>query len=174
VEEPVQLVPEDEKQLATPVESFEDFVLQNHERLFGALCLLTNDRYEAEEIAQDAFVRILERWDRVRLVEDPTGYLFRTAMNVFRKRFRRASLAIRRAANVVPTVDFVQQIEARDVVVRSIAKLPKEQRAALIVTSLLGYSSDEAAGILGAKPSTVRARATRARVALREAIGEER
>jgi len=174
VEKPVQLVPEDENQLATPVESFEDFVLQNHERLFGALCLLTKDRYEAEEIAQEAFVRILERWDRVRLVEDPTGYLFRTAMNVFRKRFRRASLALRRSANVAPTDDFVQQIEARDVVVRSIAKLPTEQRAALIVTSLLGYSSDEAAGILGAKPSMVRARATRARVALREAIGEER
>ena len=57
---------EGEQQLLTSVESFETFVLENHTRLYGALCLLTKDRYEAEEIAQEAFVRILERWDRVR------------------------------------------------------------------------------------------------------------
>jgi RNA polymerase sigma-70 factor (ECF subfamily) len=174
VEEPVQLVRKDERRQETPVESYETFVLENHARLYGALCLLTKDRYEAEDIAQEAFVRILERWDRVRTVEDPTGYLFRTAMNVFRKRFRRAMLAVRRAATFAPTDDFVEQIAASDLVIRAIAELPTDQRAALIVTSLLGYSSDEAAGILGARPSTVRARATRARAALRDAIGEER
>jgi RNA polymerase sigma-70 factor (ECF subfamily) len=174
VKEPVQLVREGEQQSLTSVESFEAFVLENHTRLYGALCLLTKDRYEAEEIAQEAFVRILERWDRVRLVEDPTGYLFRTALNVYRKRFRRALIAVRRAAAVAPTDDFVERIEASDLVVRAIAELPADQRAALIVTSLLGYSSDEAARILSARPSTVRARATRARSALREAIGEER
>ncbi len=172
--DPVQLVREGERQSLTSVESFETFVVENHNRLYGALCLLTKDRYEAEEIAQEAFVRLLERWDRVRLVEDPTGYLFRTALNVYRKRFRRALLAVRRAAAVAPTDDFVERIEASDLVVRAIAELPTDQRAALIVTSLLGYSSDDAARILGARPSTVRARATRARAALREAIGEER
>jgi RNA polymerase sigma-70 factor (ECF subfamily) len=174
VEEPVQLVRSDERRRETPVESYETFVLENHARLYGALCLLTKDRYEAEDIAQEAFVRILERWDRVRTVEDPTGYLFRTAMNVFRKRFRRAMLAVRRAATSTPTDDFVDQIAASDLVIRAVAELPIDQRAALIVTSLLGYSSDEAAGILGARPSTVRARATRARAALRDAIGDER
>ena len=174
MKEPVQLVREGEHQPLTSVESFETFVLENHTRLYGALCLLTKDRYEAEEIAQEAFVRILERWDRVRLVEDPTGYLFRTALNVYRKRFRRAILAVRRAVAVAPTGDFVERIETSDLLVRAIAELPTDQRAALIVTSLLGYSSDEAARILGARSSTVRARATRARSALRETIGEER
>ncbi len=142
--------------------------------LYGALCLLTKDRYEAEEIAQEAFVRIFERWDRVRRVDDPTAYLFRTAMNVFRKRYRRAKLALRRTLSVVPRDDFVERIEADDLVVRAVAQLPTDQRAALIATSLLGYSSDEAAQILGVRSSTLRARATRARTALRAAIGEER
>jgi RNA polymerase sigma factor (sigma-70 family) len=174
MEELVGLVREDEQAQPTTVESFEAFVLENHARLYGALCLLTKDRYEAEEIAQEAFVRILERWDRVRTLEDPTGYLFRTAMNVFRKRLRRALVVVRRAARLAPSDDFVERVEANDLVVRAIAKLPTDQRAALIVTSLLGYSSDEAAVILGARPSTVRARATRARATLRETIGEER
>jgi len=172
VEEPIQLR-SDERRAETPVESFEAFVSDNHTRLFGALCLLTKDRYEAEEIAQEAYLRILERWDRVRIVEDPTAYLFRTAMNVFRKRFRRARLAVLRAASLAPADDFVDRIAANDLVVRAIAELPTDQRAALIVTSLLGYPSDEAARIIGARPSTVRARATRARSALREAIGED-
>ena len=158
---------------ATTAASFDDFVLENNERLYGALCLMTRDRYEAEEIAQEAFVRILERWDRVRVMEDPTGYLFRTAMNLVRRSHRRAGLAIRRAVNVTPTDNF-EEIEARDVVIRAISRLPADQRAALIVTSLLGYSSDEAATVLGIRSSTVRARATRARAALRDAIGEDR
>ena len=174
MEDPLRLVQGNDQTLVAPIEGFESFVEGNHERLFGALCLLTKDRYEAEEIAQEAFVRILERWDRVRAVDDPTAYLFRTAMNVFRKRYRRALLSLRRAAAIAPRDDFVERIEAQDLVVRAIAQLSRDQRAALIVTSLLGYSSDEAAQILGVRSSTVRARATRARTALRVAIGEER
>jgi RNA polymerase sigma-70 factor (ECF subfamily) len=179
VDEPLSLVRKDAGRALTiaagvGVESFEAFVTSSHPRLYGALCLLTRDRFEAEEIAQEAFVRIFERWERVRAVEDPTGYLFRTAMNVFRKRYRRATLAVRRAAFLARRDDDFEQIEDRDVVVRAVAALPADQRAALVVTSLLGYPSEEAARILGIKPSTVRARATRARAALREAIGEER
>ena len=174
VEEPLELVKGDDQPLVAQIEGFESFVERNHERLYGALCLLTKDRYEAEEIAQEAFVRIFERWDRVRRVDDPTAYLFRTAMNVFRKRYRRATIALKRTLSIVPRDDFVERIEAEDLVVRAVAQLPKDQRAALIVTSLLGYSSGEAAKILGVRSSTVRARATRARTALRAAIGEDR
>ena len=159
---------------ADALEGFEGFVSSNHARLYGALCLLTRDRYEAEDIAQEAFVRILERWEDVRGVADPTGYLFRTAMNVFRKRYRRAALAVRRAVLVARRDEGFDAIEDREIVVAAMARLPVDQRAALVVTSLLGYSSEEAAEILGTKPSTVRARATRGRAALRDAIGENR
>ena len=40
---------------------------------------------------------MFERWDRVGELEDPTGYLFRVSMNVFRGRYRRALLAVRRS-----------------------------------------------------------------------------
>ena len=59
-------------------------------------------------------------------------------MNVFRKRYRRATLALKRTLSVVPRDDFVERIEAEDLVVRAVAQLPTNQRAALIVTSLLG------------------------------------
>jgi len=61
--------------------SFEELFESQRVPLFKALCLLTGDRQEAEDIAQDAFVRVLERWERVGGLEDPVGYLYRTAMN---------------------------------------------------------------------------------------------
>lgn len=35
-------------------------------------------------------MKVLERWERVKDLEDPAGYLHRTAMNAFRSRYRRA------------------------------------------------------------------------------------
>jgi hypothetical protein len=45
--------------------SFEDFFARERDRLFGLLVLVTGDRHEAEDLAQDAFVVAWERWDRV-------------------------------------------------------------------------------------------------------------
>jgi RNA polymerase sigma-70 factor (ECF subfamily) len=104
---------------------------------------------------------------------DPQAYLFRTALNVFRSRFRRARLAVLRAFAPRPTTpDAFTAVEDREVVVRALQSVSSNQRAALVATSLLGYSSEEAARILGTTPSNVRARSTRARAALRDAIGE--
>jgi RNA polymerase sigma factor (sigma-70 family) len=154
--------------------SFEEFASANYERLFGAVCLVTGDRFDAEEITQEALVRVLERWDRVREMEDPQAYLFRTALNVFRSRFRRARLALLRAFTPRPAADAFAAVEDKEVVVRGLRRVSANQRAALVATALLGYSSEEAARILGTTPSNVRARSTRARAALREAIGELR
>jgi RNA polymerase sigma-70 factor (ECF subfamily) len=67
-------------------ETFEDFFLAHHERLLRAMYLATGDRPEAEDLAQEAFVRILERGGRVRGLKDPVGYLYRTALNARRSR----------------------------------------------------------------------------------------
>jgi RNA polymerase sigma factor (sigma-70 family) len=135
---------------------------------------VTGDRFEAEDIAQEALVRVLERWDRVGAMEDPQGYLFRTAMNVFRNRLRRAKVALLKAVTPRPSADPFQLIEDHDVVLQGLRRVPADQRAALVATSLLGYSSEDAGRILGTSASNVRARATRARAALRDAIGDER
>jgi RNA polymerase sigma-70 factor, ECF subfamily len=176
MDEPLRLIAESEPPAAALAEtaSFESFVIENQARLFGSLCLMTGSRHEAEEIAQEAFVRVLERWDRVRGLDDPTGYLFITAMNVSRQRLRRAGIALRRSIGIAPSEDAFGPVEDREVVLDALTRLPLDQRAALVVTALLGYSSEEAGQMLGARPSTIRARATRARTALRDLIGEER
>jgi RNA polymerase sigma-70 factor, ECF subfamily len=174
--EPLRLVAGSEPPASALAEtaSFEGFVTNSQARLFGSLCLMTGSRHEAEEIAQEAYVRVLERWEQVQRLGDPTGYLFVTAMNVFRKRLRRAGIGLRRSIGMAPSQDAFGAVEDRAVILGALGQLPMDQRAALVVTALLGYSSEEAGRMLGARPSTIRARATRARAALRELIGEER
>lgn len=53
--------------------AFETFCEREKEGLYGALCLVTGNRFEAEERTQDAFARLLERWDRVGAMDDPRG-----------------------------------------------------------------------------------------------------
>jgi DNA-directed RNA polymerase specialized sigma24 family protein len=59
--------------------SFETFFDTERARLFGTLCLVTRDRGEAEELTQESFVRVWERWNKVQAHPDPSGYLYRTA-----------------------------------------------------------------------------------------------
>jgi RNA polymerase sigma-70 factor (ECF subfamily) len=153
--------------------TFEEFYASVADRLFGALCLITHDRHEAEELAQDALVRVWERWDRVGRMADPAGYLFRTAMNGFRKGLRRRALVrVFRGPRDVAGADPVAAVEARHDVQRALATLPVRQRAALVLTDLLGFRSEEASEMLGVKPVTVRVLASQANAALREAMGE--
>jgi RNA polymerase sigma factor (sigma-70 family) len=141
---------------------FEAFVDREKARLYRALCLVTRNRFEAEDLAQDAFLSVYERWDRIREMEDPTGYLYRTAMNAFRSWHRRSALAARRAIGLARSDDTIERIEEQDTVVRALAPLTPRQRAAVVLIDLLGYSSEEAGRMLGIRASTVRTHADRA------------
>ena len=153
--------------------TFEGFFDTESPVLFRRLCLLTGNRSEAEDVMQDAFLRLWERWDRVAAMEDPTGYLYRTAMNVFRSRYRRARLAARRAAGLAPRDEYAEA-DARRTVTRALGTLTPRQRAAVVLTDLIGFSSEEAGHALGVKASTVRALATQGRETLRRTMEPER
>ena len=150
---------------------FEDLFHAQRDRLCSALWLLTRDRHEAEEIAQEAFVRVWERWDRRGAPDDAVGYLFRTAMNVMRNRRRRAAVALRRATGSEEGPDELAAVEAREEIVRALGSLTPRQRAAIVLVDLLDMSSSEAARALGVRASTVRVLAARGRAVLAERIG---
>jgi RNA polymerase sigma factor (sigma-70 family) len=151
---------------------FEGFFEEHHTPLFRALWLVTRNRYEAEEVMQDAFLRVWERWARVGTLSDPVGYLYRTAMNSFRSRVRRAKAAIRLAVGHLPADDELAKVEEREDIFRALAPLTARQRAALVLTDLLGLTSEEAGEALRIKASTVRVLVARARAALRKELRE--
>ena len=57
---------------------FDRFFDEHRDRLYRALWLVARDRSVAEEVTQDAFLKVWERWNRVRGLDDPAGYLYRT------------------------------------------------------------------------------------------------
>src|SRR4029077_7153205 len=94
--------------------TFETFDQAEARTLFRRLWLVTGNRAEAEELMQDAFLRVWERGGQGGAMDNPVGYLYRTAMNLFRKRYRRAVLAIRRSVGLTPSRDEFAEAEDRD------------------------------------------------------------
>jgi len=152
--------------------SFEEFFDAERVRLFGALAVMSGNRAEAEEVMQDAFLKVWERWDRVSAMESPEGFLYRTAFNTYRTRLRRAAVALRKAVHLLPEDDALGTVDSRDEAMRLLRALTGREREAIVLTAYLGYSTEEAGKLLGIKASTVRVLTTRARATLRKSVGE--
>jgi RNA polymerase sigma factor (sigma-70 family) len=148
---------------------FEQFFELEQERLLRLLWIVTGSLPEAEDIAQEAFLRVWERWSSVSAMDSPAGYLHRTAMNVFRNRYRRARLAVRKAVGAAPPIDAFGEVDNRVTVSNALATLTPKQRAAIVLTDLMGYRAEEAAQMLGVRGSTVRSLSSTARAAMRNA-----
>jgi RNA polymerase sigma factor (sigma-70 family) len=161
--------PASEADAASTAEAFEAFFDAERVRLLGALMVMTGNRAEAEELLQDAFLKVWERWDQVVAMENPTGYLYRTALNLYRRRLRRASVAMRKSLNLLPDVDELAGVDIRDEAVRLLGKLTPRERAAIVITAYLGYSTEEAGRLMGIHANTVRVLTGRARATLRAA-----
>jgi len=153
---------------------FEEFFEVERVRLYKASFALTGSRQEAEDISQEAFLRLWERWERVSAMDDPTGYLYRTAMHVFLDRRRRVLLGMKRVIGLTPSPDTYEAVEARSVAATILGSLPPRQRAAVVLTDGLGYRSEEAGALLGIQGATVRSLLSKAHSALKDRIEEER
>jgi RNA polymerase sigma factor (sigma-70 family) len=155
---------------AGPVPDFDTFFAIEYRRLFEVLYLLTRDRAEAEDLAQEAMARAYERWSGIR---DPTRYVYRTAFNLHRTLRRRLAVAVRKRAELLPAADHPDAVERRLDALAALALLPTTQRAAVVLVDWAGMTAGEAARVLGIQPVSVRGRLHRARAALRQRIGDE-
>jgi DNA-directed RNA polymerase specialized sigma24 family protein len=52
---------------------FDDFVEEEHDRLFKAMYFVTGNRQDAEDLAQEAFLRLWERWGDIDRINDPSA-----------------------------------------------------------------------------------------------------
>jgi RNA polymerase sigma-70 factor (ECF subfamily) len=150
---------------------FRTFFEDEHRGLLKALYFVTGDRAEAADLTQEAFLKLWERWDRIDTIRDPRAYLFRIAFNGFKMRARSAARAATHVLPIVAVRDPYDDVDIREDVRRMLRSLTPRQRAALVLLDLYGYGSEDAARIMGIRPSTVRALATQGRAALRATGG---
>jgi RNA polymerase sigma-70 factor (ECF subfamily) len=138
------------------------------------VCLgLLGDRGEAEDAAQDVFLKLRERARQFRGAARLTTWLHRIAVNhclhLLEKRRLRAcqpfdAASGRRLADPGPDPhDVAAAADARDVVLARLARLSEEHRAVLVLRELEGLAYDEIAGLLAVPVGTVMSRLSRAR-----------
>jgi RNA polymerase sigma-70 factor, ECF subfamily len=151
---------------------FEEFFQAEYRGLVRALYLLTADLGEAEELAQETMARVYERWDRVRIMDSPGGYVYRVAVNLNRHRLRHLAVRARRLLAISVHTDSGQP-ETRTEIIEAIASLPAGQRQAFMLVEWLGMSAEEAGQVMKIAAASVRSQVHRARASLRERLRED-
>lgn len=154
------------------VEGFESFFTVESERLVRAMYLLTGDKQEAEDLSQEAMLRVFERWDEISTMASPQGYLYRIAFNLHRRHLRRALRNVRARKDAEPISSLDTTAVARTDVQRALRSLRKGEREVVVLRDWLGLSATEMSAVLGVSPAAARVRLHRARAALRETLGE--
>ncbi len=157
---------------ATPPPAFDEFFRAEYPRMLRAMYLVCGNRAEAEEVAQDAFVRAFERWELVVRAENRPGYVYRIALNLYRSKLRRAARLARKTLRPAPQPDELEAMAERDAIGRALASLSPAQREAVIMREWLDMTDEEIGALLGISPITVRVRVHRARAVLRPLLEE--
>jgi RNA polymerase sigma-70 factor (ECF subfamily) len=137
-------------------------------RLIGLLTAMSGSRPEAEEVAQDAFVKLLEKWSKVRHYDDIEAWLRTVAVRMMISRYRRRKVAtlglVRLASGSETTVS--EPTPARLDIAAALASLPIGSRAVVLLHHVHDLPVDEIAALLRLPVGTVKSRLSRARAAM--------
>lgn len=151
----------------TPRELFD----RHHLAVFRYFRRLVGERQQAEDLAQEVFLRVIRGSETYRDQERETAWIFTIARNVFRDHKR--SVARRpeplslETAGPVP-IDPVQHLSRS--IVEALQHLAEAEREAFLMRELSGMSYTEIAVAVEATPDAVRNRIHRARGSLRELL----
>jgi RNA polymerase sigma factor (sigma-70 family) len=123
----------------------------------------TGDTDTAQDLVSEAFARALERWERIEAMESPTGWVRQVAINLLRRRMRRATLE-QQILRRQPVVDLESPSYAIEPELwTAVAALPDRQRAVVGLRVVLDLSQEETARLLRIRPGTVSAALVAAR-----------
>lgn len=126
--------------------------------------LLTGDLDIADDLAQEAFVRVASRFGHLRDRASFGHYLRRAVVNLVRNHFRRRSIERRYVAthgNRKPAVSEMADVETRHDLWQLLQQLPTRQRIALVLRYYDDLSEQQAADVLGLSVRAVNSLVTR-------------
>lgn len=154
----------------------QDLYLQHAPAATRLAYFLTGDRELAQDLVQDAFVKVAGRFQHLRVPDAFDAYLRRTIVNLFtshlrRRRLERLELRRQRSAREREQrdVDFAE----RDAMWTALQGLPTRQRAAVVLRYYEDLSERQIAEILRCRPGTVKSLLSRAIQGLRGEVGGE-
>lgn len=156
--------------------AFETLVHRHRDRMWAVALRTTKDPEEASDALQDALISAYRRADQFRGDSAVTTWLHRIVVNASLDRLRRRKV---RPTSTLPDddehlpgrvvadpTDYLDRRETQLVISEALAELPEEQRAAVILVDVEGWSVEEAATMLGCPAGTVKSRCFRGRAKL--------
>ena len=160
---------------------FEEIVARYDRRLFNVMYGMTGDYHEALDITEDAFVRAMKAWPRFRGDSDPFTWLYRIAVNVLKRRYRKT--ARRRellsehfesdpplASQPSSADSDVLREERATLVRRAISELPSVFREAITLRYVDEMSYEDIADTVGCSMGTVKSRIARGKSLLADLL----
>ena len=157
--------------------AFEELFTRHRERLWAVALRTMRNPDEAADALQDAMISAFRRADTFRGQAAVTTWLHRIVVNACLDRMRRNKVRATQAlpenpdhdlklAEVGDLQDEISQQETASDVAQALGAINADQRAALVLVDMQGYSVEEAAVILGCAPGTVKSRCSRGRARL--------
>lgn len=155
--------------LTPPPPELETFAAHQMPRVVGSLALYCGDRDVAEELAQEALIRVCRDWEKVRAMTHPGAWLHRVAINLAHSHYRRRQAARRARRRVEARAGAPSLLPdtADAIVVReALARLPDRHRQVLVLRYWADLSMAETATALDVSLTAAKSRASRATAAL--------
>ncbi|MCC5576868.1 RNA polymerase sigma factor SigM [Microtetraspora sp. AC03309] len=153
--------------------AFSEIVKRHRDRMWAVALRTLGDPDEAADAVQDAFVSAYRKAESFRGEAAVTTWLHRIVVNACLDRMRRKSVRpvaddelIEAAERDTPMPDQAGEREVSMDVSAALKVLPADQRAALVLVDMMGYSVEDAAGVLGVPAGTVKSRCARGRAKL--------
>ena len=165
------------REVAPPREgSLEDLYVRHAPEAIRLAYLLTSDAQLAEDITQDAFIRVAGRFRHLRSPGAFDAYLRRTVTNLCMSHHRRRRLERTYVARERARPDRASEqpdIASRDEMTRALRSLPMRQRVAVVLRYYADLPEQEVAEALGCSVTAARSLFFRAMETLRTTIGSE-
>jgi len=137
--------------------------------MFRAALAITGSRSDAEDIVQDAFLKLFEKQPHFESPEHETAWMIRVTVNLCKNRLR--SHWWRKTEPLLE--DYPAQTDEQQSIIETVLALPSKYRTVIHLFYYEGYKAREIAEITEQKESTIREQLTRARRMLKRYLEDE-
>jgi RNA polymerase sigma-70 factor, ECF subfamily len=157
-------------------EDFDRLYRSAYPRVFRTLVAILNDPAEAEDCAQEAFVKAFQAWKRWRPDAPAEAWIHRIAVNraiSYRRSARLRSIGelLRRLGRPPASVDPAHLVTKPDLL-KALRSIPPKLAAAIVLRYYHGYNNREIAAALGVSERTIGSRLSQAAARLRPLLEE--
>jgi RNA polymerase sigma-70 factor (ECF subfamily) len=135
-------------------EGFESWYRSDYGRVLAALVAVAGSVELGREATDEAFTRAYERWDRVRVMDAPTGWVYTVGLNLLRRGHERRALE-RRCLQRLGRRDDTPPATLAVEVWQAVRSLPRREREATALRYLGGLTDQQVADAMGVAPGTV-------------------